>query len=153
MGPDSDELLWALAGNVVVGIGAGTATLAAFAPTLPGLGEPHPAIRIGVIAMGFALFFAGYVLSQVGTHLDPGQSFFDAVRPSGESSTPEVDSGGSVHLFRGVFVVLGVLGLGAGMRLFAITIETWSSTMGVFTGVVCIGGYICGHIGINGVFL
>jgi len=49
--------------------------------------------------------------------------------------------------------VIGVLGLGWGMRLFALTIQNWSGTLGLAAGVVCIGGYIFGHIGINGVTL
>lgn len=150
--PDADALLWALLGNLVVGLGAGTATLAAFSPSLPVVGAAHPAIRVGVVSVGFGMFFAGYHISQVGTYRDPNESVLAALLPTTGDPT---DDGGSTAatVFRGGFVVLGVVGLGAGMRLFALTIQAWNGTLGVLTGVVCIGGYICGHIGINGVLL
>ena len=154
MSVDPADLAWALAGNVVVGVGAGTATLAAFAPTLPGIGGPNPALRVGVVSLGFAVFFAGYGLSQVGTHRDPGESLLAALAPSTDDGLG--GEGGAIDPFlalRGLFIVLGMLGLGAGMRLFALTIEGWDPVLGVATGVVCIGGYIFGHVGINGVVL
>lgn len=155
--PDAADLGWALAGNVVIGIGAGTATLAAFAPTLPLVPGGNPAVRVAVVSLGFAVFFAGYGLSQAGTHRDPGESPLDALTPSGSDEAPPLggDSGtiDPFLVFRGVFVVLGMLGLGAGMRLFALTITAWDPVLGVATGVVCILGYICGHVGINGVAL
>lgn len=155
---DSEALFWALAGNLVIGIGAGTATLSAFSPSLPLLDGSNPAIRVGVVSIGFAIFFAGYHLTQVGTYLDPDESFVSAFVPvpDDDSAEPDAtDSGGvdGVLLARGGFVVLGVVGLGAGMRLFALTIQNWSGTLGLAAGVVCIGGYIFGHIGINGVTL
>lgn len=158
MFPDFEELAWALAGNVVIGFGAGTATLAAFAPRLPVIDGSNPAIRVGVVSVGFAFFFAGYRLSQIGTYRDAEESLFTAFVPdpvfSGNASGR--DTAGKVNGFlvlRGLFVVLGVVGLGAGMRLFALTIQSWSSTLGVLTGVVCIVGYIFGHIGMNEVLI
>lgn len=156
MFPSLKELFWAVAGNAVIGVGAGTATLAAFAPSLSVAGVSNPALRVGVVSVGFAIFFAGYHLTQAATYRDPDESLLEALVP-GSSGTggaePQADAGGvdGVLVVRGVFVVLGVLGLGAGMRLFALTIDAWSGTLGVLTGVVCIGGYVCGHIGINGV--
>lgn len=153
--PERDALCWALAGNVVIGVGAGTATLAAFSPSLPLLDGSNPVIRVSVVSLGFGIFFAGYHLTQVGTYLDPGEPFVSAVVPAPVGGSGAADSGGvdAVLLARGGFVVLGVLGLGWGMRLFALTIQSWDGTLGVAAGVVCIGGYIFGHIGINGVTL
>lgn len=152
--PDPDDLLWAFLGNLVVGVGAGTATLAAFAPSLPVVGEAHPAIRVAAVSLGFGVFFAGYHISQVGTYRDPDESVLAALLPANGDAEPTADGGSTAStVLRGVFVLLGVVGLGAGMRLFALTIDAWSGTLGVLTGVVCIGGYICGHIGINGVLL
>ncbi|CCQ34658.1 hypothetical protein HLRTI_001634 [Halorhabdus tiamatea SARL4B] len=156
--PELRELFWAVAGNLVVGFGAGTATLSAFSPSLPLLDGSNPAIRVGVVSIGFAFFFAGYHLTQVGTYLDPDESFASAFVPVPDDQPHELgatDSGGvdGVLLARGGFVLVGVVGLGAGMRLFALTIQSWDATLGVAAGVVCIGGYIFGHIGINGVTL
>lgn len=139
----------------MVGFGAGTATLAAFSPTLPVVDGSNPAIRVGVVSLGFAFFFAGYHLTQVGTYLDPGESFVSAFVPVPDDEPGATDSGGldALLLARGGFVLAGVVGLGAGMRLFALTIENWSGTLGLAAGVVCIVGYIFGHIGINGVTL
>ena len=160
MWPDTRALLWALLGNVVVGFGAGTATLAAFSPTLPVVGSPPFVVRVSIVSIGFAFFFAGYHVTQTGTYRDPDESLRDAVVPSAgdrpDSGAPGGSESGRVDplmLFRGGFVLLGVFGLGAGMRLFALTIGSWDPVLGVATGFVCIGGYICGHIGINGVLL
>jgi hypothetical protein len=155
MSVDAADLGWALAGNVVVGIGAGTATLAAFAPELPVISGPNPALRVAVVSLGFAVFFAGYGLSQLGTHRHPDESVVDALVPSSGGEGIGGD-GGTVDPFlalRGLFIVLGMVGLGTGMRLFALTIEGWDPVLGVATGVVCIVGYIFGHVGINGVVL
>jgi hypothetical protein len=155
MSSDPAELGWALAGNVVVGIGAGTATLAAFAPSLPLVDGGNPAVRVGVVSLGFAVFFAGYGLTQAGTYRDPGESLLEGLRPGGDEPGTGRNAG-SIDPFmvlRGSFVVLGMVGLGAGMRLFALTIQGWDPVLGVATGVVCILGYIFGHVGINGVVL
>lgn len=159
MGPDVESIAWAIVGNVVIGVGAGTATLAAFAPGIPFVDASNPAVRVGVVSAGFALFFAGYRLTQSGTYRNPEEPLSAAFLPSSETihtnSTQSQNSGGaSLFMFlRGVFVVIGVVGLGAGMRLFALTIQTWSGTLGIATGTVCILGYIFGHIGMNGVAL
>lgn len=149
MALNRSELGWAVAGNIVVGVGAGTSTLAAFAPRLPLVADPHPAVRVSIVSIGFAVFFAGYGLSQAGTHRDPESSLVDELRP-------DVGTAGNVTGFdvvRGVSLLLGVVVLGGGMRLFALTIQFWDPTLGLLTGVVCIAGYIFGHIGINGVIL
>ena len=154
--PDADELFWALAGNLVIGFGAGTATLAAFAPTLPVVDGGNPILRVGTVSIGFAFFFAGYRLSQTGTHRDHQESLMAAFTPDEVPAVGADGTAGSVDPFlvaRGVFLVLGIVGLGAGMRLFALTIQSWSSTLGVACGVVCITGYVFGHIGMNGVVL
>ena len=162
MWPDSRAVLWALLGNVVVGFGAGTATLAAFSPTLPVVGSPPFVVRVSIVSIGFAFFFAGYHVTQTGTYRDPDEPLSGAVLPSagGDNRSDPGAPGGSesgrvdpLTLFRGGFILLGVFGLGAGMRLFALTIGSWNPVLGVATGFVCIGGYICGHIGINGVLL
>ncbi len=153
MFPEPRELGWALAGNLVVGIGAGTATLAAFAPQLPILDGGNPVIRVSVVSVGFAIFFAGYGLSQAGTYSDPDESAMDALTGPSSGESPSAPNSGSIDPFqvvRGLFLVLGVVGLGAGMRLFALTIRGWDPRLGVATGVVCILGYIFGHVGING---
>jgi hypothetical protein len=149
--PTPRELGWALAGNVVIGIGAGTATLAAFAPTLPVVDGGNSVVRVSVVSLGFAVFFAGYGLSQTGTYRDPDEPLV----PPASRGDPSSDStgAGSIDPFlaaRGLFLVCGLLGLGAGMRLFALTIRGWDPVLGVLTGVVCILGYIFGHVGING---
>lgn len=161
MFPDGRELLWALAGNSVVGFGAGTATLAAFAPSLPLLGEPHFTVRVAVVSVGFAFFFAGYHITQSGTYRSPDRSLLASLAPApiapseaeGPNRTPDdsraTGSLDPVVVARALFILLGVVGLGAGMRLFALTINSWNPTLGVVTGVVCIGGYIAGHIGLN----
>lgn len=154
-------LLWALVGNIVVGFGAGTATLAAFSPTLPLFDSPHFVFRVLIVSIGFALFFAGYHITQAGTYRDPNDSLRGALLPgpdagnSGAQSRSKSDSNGSdpVILLRSGFILMGVFGLGAGMRLFALTIASWDPVLGGTTGLVCIGGYICGHIGINGVLI
>lgn len=156
--PEGRELFWALAGNVVVGFGAGTATLAAFAPSLPLLGDPHFAVRVATVSVGFAFFFAGYHVTQAGTHRDRSEPVLASLLPTGGSSAdgPGADDTASANplvAVRGAFVLLGVLGLGAGMRLFAMTIQSWDPTTGLLAGVVCITGYIFGHIGLNWVLL
>jgi len=163
MGSDTRALVWALLGNVVVGFGAGTATLAAFSPALPLVGSPPFVVRVTIVSIGFAFFFAGYHVTQTGTYRDPDEPLPGALLPSSSGAgdrsdpgTPAGDDSGRVDpltLFRGGFILLGVFGLGAGMRLFALTIGSWDPLLGVATGFVCIGGYICGHIGINGVLL
>ena len=145
--PDTRELGWALAGNVVIGVGAGTATLAAFAPTLPLVDGGNPVVRVGVVAAGFAVFFAGYGLSQTGTYRDPDEPLLPSIGGDEPSDAGSVDPFLAV---RGLFLFLGLVGLGGGMRLFALTIGGWDARLGVATGVVCILGYIFGHIGING---
>lgn len=160
--PEPGELFWALLGNVVVGFGAGTATLAAFAPTLPLVGDPLFVVRVCAVSLGFAFFFAGYHITQAGTYRDPEEPLLSELAPmptggDGENGSARNDTAtGTVDLFlvfRGGFVLLGLLGLGAGMRLFAVTIQSWSPVLGGLAGLVCIGGYICGHIGINGMWL
>jgi hypothetical protein len=145
----SREGFWAFVGNVVVGFGAGTATLAAFTPSFPGLGDPHFLVRTVIVSVGFAFFFAGYHLTQAGTYRDPDEPLLS----SAESDPSESEPSTTALLTQGVFVALGVLGLGAGMRLFAMTIASWDPALGLLSGVVCIGGYISGHIGLNGVLL
>lgn len=127
------EVPWVLFGNLVVGLGAGTATLFAFRKQLP------------LVVVGFALFFAGYRISQAGIYLGAEELV--------SSFTPDVDSG-SLDLFilvRAVATVLGVVGLALGMQMFAGTIiEGPTAVGGLSAGVVCITGYIFGHIGMNG---
>lgn len=155
-------LYWALIGNVIIGFGAGTATLAAFSPSLPLLNSPHFILRVTIVSIGFAFFFAGYHATQVGTYRDEDESVRVAMLPDPilgmigeEGSLSGNGSGGIDHhlLLRGMFIITGVFGLGAGMRLFALTIQAWSPVLGVVTGFVCIAGYIAGHIGINGVLI
>lgn len=165
MPPETRHVVWAFAGNLVVGFGAGTATLAAFAPSLPVFGDPHFVSRVAVVSIGFAFFFAGYHITQAGTYRDPDEPVLVSLLPTSVLTRGGVASDGSgvktsdtgkftpIAAVRGTFVVLGVVGLGAGMRLFAITIESWDPMMGVLTGIVCIGGYIAGHIGLNWVLL
>lgn len=158
---------WALAGTLVVGVGAGTATYAAFQPALPLVGRPPAAVRVGVVAAGFALFFAGYRLSQVGTYRDGGGSLVESLRPavglrSGAaelrpwavaprpgSVAPRPGSVDAGRAVRAGFVVLGVVGLAAGMVLFAETIRTWDPYSGLLAGLVSFGGYVAGHVGLN----
>lgn len=127
------ELPWVAAGNLVIGIGAGTATLFAFRK------------RLALVVVGFALFFGGYRLSQAGIY-----SGLDGLV---SSVRPDVDAG-SVDLFvlvRAVSTALGVVGLALGMQLFATTIiEGPTASQGLLAGVVCITGYVFGHVGMNG---
>jgi len=154
------ELFWALAGNTVVGFGAGTATIAAFAPSLPVVGDPHFLVRTVIVSIGFAFFFAGYHITQAGTYRDTSEPLVTSLAPHvNQSATDEnpnrnrsIKTNGMV-VVRGIFIILGVLGLGAGMRLFAMTIESWDPMLGLLSGIVCISGYIFGHIGINWVLL
>lgn len=155
--PELRTLGWALAGNSVIGIGAGTATLVAFAPTLPVLERPHFVIRACLVAVGFALFFSGYHVTQAGTYRDRSNRIRTSLLPDPLTSEQQrsTENGPSRPLLavRGACIVVGVLALGAGMRLFAMTIQSWDASLGVLTGVVCITGYIFGHIGINWVVL
>jgi hypothetical protein len=156
MFPEKREVLWAFAGNLVVGFGAGTATLAAFAPSLPLFQAPPFVLRVLIVSIGFAFFFAGYHITQAGTYRDLDKPIVHSLAPipasanelENKTEPSRVYLNGVVAL-RGFFVVLGVVALGAGMRLFAIAIESWDPRLGVLTGVVCIGGYISGHIGLN----
>lgn len=152
MAPTRPELGWALAGAVVVGIGAGTATLAAFAPSLP-TGPENFLTRTIVVAIGYAIFFAGYHVTQVGTYRDPETPLLRAFLPAPAPADGTAGTTTPVVAVRGLFVMLGVLGLGAGMRLFALTVQSWDPLFGVLAGAISIGGYICGHIGINWVLL
>lgn len=151
------EVFWAFVGNIVVGFGAGTATIAAFAPSLPVFDDPHFIFRTVIVSIGFAFFFAGYHITQAGTYRDSETSLLASLLPA--VGSPQKTSGSTsakanaIVLVRGVFIFLGVLGLGAGMRLFAMTIESWDPMIGLLSGVVCILGYICGHIGLNWVLL
>lgn len=153
MPPEWRAVVWAFVGSVVVAVGGGTATIAAFVPSLP-VGPDTFAVRTLVVGTGFAVFFAGYHVSQAGTHRNPDEPLGMALLP-----VPVVrgdDTGGAVEpfaVFRGVSVLLGVFGLGAGLRLFAVTISAWDPTLGLLAGAVCAGGYICGHIGVNGVLI
>lgn len=152
MAPTRRELVWALAGAVIVGVGAGTATLAAFAPSLPAVPE-HFATRAIVVAIGYAIFFAGYHVSQVGTYRDPERPLLRALFPTPAPTEATAGTTTPLVAVRGLFVILGVLGLGAGMRLFALTVQSWDPLFGVLAGAISIGGYICGHIGVNWVLL
>jgi hypothetical protein len=127
------ELPWTLAGNLVVGIGAGTATLFAFRKQLP------------LVVVGFALFFGGYRLSQAGIYADAG-----GLLPS-VGGDIGLGSLGPFVVVRGVATAVGVVGLAFGMQLFADTIVRGPTLEGgLFAGVVCITGYIFGHVGMNG---
>lgn len=148
MAPRADEVAWALAGNLVVGIGAGTATYAAFQSELPLVGHQPFAVRVVLVAVGFGLFFAGYRVSQAGTYRDGDESIVESFRPEVEGH-PESGSVDAFLLLRGGFVLLGVVGLAVGMILFALTIRTWDPYNGLLAGLVCIGGYISGHVGMN----
>ncbi|MFT4921600.1 MAG: hypothetical protein ACI8XM_000803 [Haloarculaceae archaeon] len=127
------EVPWVVAGNLVIGIGAGTATLFAFRKQLP------------LVVVGFALFFGGYRLSQAGIYASL-PALLTSVRP-------DLDAG-SMSLFilvRAVATVAGVVGLALGMQLFADTITQGPTVSGgLLAGVVCITGYIFGHVGMNG---
>jgi len=127
------ELPWVLFGNLVVGVGAGTATLFAFRKRLP------------LVVLGFALFFAGYRISQSGIYAGAG-GLLSSIRPDFDA--------GSLDLFilvRVAATALGVVGLALGMQLFAGTIlEGPTASQGLLAGVVCITGYIFGHVGMNG---
>lgn len=152
--PKKRRLFWALAGNLVVGFGAGTATNAAFAPSLPVIANPHFAVRVGIVSLGFAFFFAGYHITQAGIYRSSDESQLGALVPKVGTGTKGEVKGNFVTFdpvlaLRGASLLAGVVLLGAGMRLFALTIESWSATLGLLTGVVCILGYIFGHIGIN----
>lgn len=149
MVPDRSELFWTLSGNLVVGLGAGTATNAAFAPTLPLVDDPHFLVRVSIVSLGFALFFAGYHITQAGMYRSPGESLGETLVPGTGDGTATAGRFDPVLAIRATAILAGVFLLGAGMRLFAMTIDTWSATFGLMSGVVCIGGYICGHIGIN----
>lgn len=156
----SREVVWAFVGNVVVGFGAGTATISAFAPSLPVLGDPHFLLRSVIVSVGFAFFFAGYHITQAGTYRNAGDPLLESLLPTvglpaktkGSNPTRPMRAN-VIVIIRGVFILLGVLGLGAGMRLFAMTIESWDPLIGLISGIVCISGYICGHIGLNWVLL
>lgn len=149
----SREGFWALVGNVVVGVGAGTATLAAFTPSFPALGDPHFLVRTVIVSVGFAVFFAGYHVTQAGTYRDPNEPLLSSSGGPDTAVEDESAESSTAVVVQGVFVALGVLGLGAGMRLFAMTIASWDPALGLLSGTVCIGGYIAGHIGLNGVLL
>ncbi|MFC7074727.1 hypothetical protein ACFQJ7_08330 [Halovenus rubra] len=158
MYPQRRDVYWAVGGNVVVGFGAGTATLAAFAPSLPLFDTPHFALRVAIVSLGFAFFFAGYHITQAGTYRNRDEPLTTTLLPTAsqageQANAKENASTSPLVLLRGVFVLLGVLGLGAGMRLFAITIQSWDPATGLLAGLVCIGGYIFGHIGLNWVLL
>lgn len=127
------EFPWVAAGNLVIGIGAGTATLFAFRKQLP------------LVVVGFALFFGGYRLSQAGIYADLSETV--------ASAKPDLD-GASLDLFilvRVVATAVGVVGLAFGMQLFADTIiQGPTASGGLLAGTVCITGYIFGHVGMNG---
>jgi hypothetical protein len=149
MFPRTNELGWAFLGNLVVGAGAGTATYAAFQQALPLLGRQPLAVRVAVVSVGFALFFAGYRISQAGIHKTSDESLVTAFQPAVENG----DTSAGFAVLRGGFVVVGVVGLALGMTLFAQTIITRSLSMGFLAGAVSIGGYIFGHIGMNATLL
>lgn len=150
--PEPRVVGWALAGNAIIAVGSGTATVAAFAPSLP-LGPDTFLTRTLVVAIGFAVFFAGYHVSQVGTYRDPSESLVTALVPGGFRNGQTSASRSPLVLVRAGFLLLGVLGLGAGLRLFAMSVESWDPTIGLLCGIVFISGYIAGHIGINWVLI
>lgn len=149
MPPERSELVWAFVGNVIVAIGAGTLTVAAFVPSLPVVPDNF-AVRITITGAGFIVFFWGYYISQAGTHRDPGAPLTNVFLPgpNGNDVTNEA-SVGVFELVRGGFVLAGALSLGASVRLFAVVIESWDPGTGVLAGCLAAFGYIFAHIGIN----
>lgn len=125
------------AGTVVVGLGTGTAAVVAFQAQLPTGQEVSMVGRTAVVALSFALIFLGVMVTQRAVHGPSG-----TVQP-GDWLTP-------LGIVRVVSLGLGVVGLAAGMILFAETVIQESLVLGLAAGVVSIVAYLFGHLGLNG---
>lgn len=126
------KFAWLFAGAVVITTGAGLAGVYAFEG------------RVGPVALGFALFFVGYRLSQFGVYRWPERSFFSAVRRTVTTFT----SGRGVVQFAAL--VAGAVGIAYGVTLFSQTIIEPAVGSAVVAGATSIGGYMCAHFGMNG---
>lgn len=129
----TEEILGTLSGVALVGIGAGTATVVAFQARLPGLLEVSAVGRTAGVALGFALFFAGVGLTQRAIHGYAGGAGWERL-----------------DAVQGAFLLAGVIGLAIGLILFAETVIQGRATLGLLSGVVCMGAYLAGHVGMNG---
>lgn len=114
-------------GSVVIALGASIAGLYSFRGDVP------------IVMFGFLLFILGYRLSQVGITEMFGQNV--------------TDGNGLSSVSRGIFLIVGWIGIAFGVTLFSQTILSPSVSNAVLSGVSSIGGYMCAHVGINGVGL
>lgn len=119
-----------VAGSLLVAAGAGLAGLFSFR------GD------VGVVAVGFVLFFAGFRLAQRGYH-DPGAPVRTHLRPADPSSDATAGRTAVAYVLIGV----GLLGIANGVTLFSQTIVSPGLTQAVLSGVSSIGGYIVAHMG------
>jgi len=126
------SVFWPIVGSLIIATGATIAGLFAF--------EGHTPLVI----LGFLVFTAGYVVSQFG------------VRDGGVSDGVELDTRSLTDpetVARSVFVLVGLLGISVGVTTFSQTILDPSLSSAVLSGVSSITGYMCAHVGINGVGL
>lgn len=114
-------------GSVVIALGASIAGLYSFRGDTP------------IVMFGFLLFILGYRLSQVGI--------------AGILRLEATDGNGLSSVSRGILLIVGWIGIAFGVTLFSQTILSPSVSNAVFSGVSSIGGYMCAHVGINGVGL
>lgn len=119
--------LWTITGSLVIAFGASIAGLYSFRGDVP------------IVMFGFLLFILGYRLSQVGLR---GMLEQDLTDRNGLSSAS-----------RGVLLIVGWIGIAVGVTRFSQTILSPSVSNAVFSGVSSIGGYMCAHVGINGIGL
>lgn len=127
-------IVWTIIGSVIIAIGSTLAGLYAFAD------------RIGVVMLGFLIFIGGYRISQLGMHSDIRTNTGVFSRLS------NVTIDGAIAI-RVCLLVLGWAGIATGVTLFSQTILDPSISSAVVSGVSSIGGYMCAHVGINGVGL
>ena len=127
------EIVWPLVGSLVIASGAALAGLYAFE------GD------ILIVMIGFLIFIGGYRLSQVGVHGGTELSDLSSAAASVEVHPRSVSRAG--------LLVVGWIGIASGVTLFSQTILDPSPTTAAISGIASIGGYMCAHVGINGVGL
>lgn len=100
--------------------------------------------RVAWVVLGFALFVAGYGVSQYGVHADGWPADAAGVVTPG----PARDSLPTLVL-RGGLLIVGITGIAVGVTTFARTILVPSFENAVISGVFSIGGYMVAHLAVN----
>ena len=123
---------WPIVGSVIIAVGASTVGLYAFEGRTP------------IVMLGFLVFIAGYRISQLGVHTDKLSNNITV------NTNSVLDSG---IISRLLLIIIGWIAISIGVTMFSQTILNPSLSNAIFSGISSITGYMCAHVGINGVGL